>query len=63
MPGNKLTDSFVGTEGTLWIATEISLHILKTPEAICVLLADFTNIEAAGQAVASILVQTLFQPV
>lgn len=48
MPGNKLTDSFVGIEGTLWIATQISLHILKTPEAIFVLLSDCTDIISAG---------------
>ncbi len=55
MPGYDLTGLFVGSEGTLGIATEITLRILKTPEAICVLLADFTNIEAAGQAVADII--------
>lgn len=52
MPGYDLTGLFVGSEGTLGIATEITLRILKTPESICVLLADFTSIEAAGQSVA-----------
>ncbi|MGV2390680.1 MAG UNVERIFIED_CONTAM: hypothetical protein LVR29_28110 [Microcystis novacekii LVE1205-3] len=28
----------MGSEGTLGIATEITLRILKTPESICVLL-------------------------
>jgi glycolate oxidase len=55
MPGYDLTGLFVGSEGTLGIATEITLRILKTPESICVLLADFTNIEAAGSAVADII--------
>jgi glycolate oxidase len=55
MPGYDLTGIFVGSEGTLGIATEITLRILKTPEAICVLLADFTSIEAAGSAVADII--------
>jgi glycolate oxidase len=54
-PGYDLTGLFVGSEGTLGIATEITLKILKTPESICVLLADFTSIEAAGQAVADII--------
>ena len=49
MPGYDLTGLFVGSEGTLGIATEVTLRILKTPESICVLLADFTNIEAAGE--------------
>jgi len=48
MPGYDLTGVFVGSEGTLGIATEITLRILKTSESICVLLADFTSIEAAG---------------
>ena len=55
MPGYDLTGLFVGSEGTLGIATEITLRILKTPEAICVVLADFESIEAAGSAVAGII--------
>jgi glycolate oxidase len=55
MPGYDLTGLFVGSEGTLGIATEITLRILKSPEAIHVLLADFTSVEAAGQAVSDII--------
>jgi glycolate oxidase len=55
MPGYDLTGIFVGSEGTLGIATEITLRILKTPESICVLLADFNSIEEAGAAVADII--------
>ncbi|ACK71588.1 glycolate oxidase, subunit GlcD [Gloeothece citriformis PCC 7424] len=55
MPGYDLRGLFVGSEGTLGIATEITLRILKVPESICVLLADFTSVEAAGQAVADII--------
>lgn len=54
-PGYDLTGLFVGSEGTLGIATEVTLRILKTPESICVLLADFTNIEAAGASVSDII--------
>lgn len=54
MPGYDLTGLFVGSEGTLGLATEITLRILKTPEAICVLLADFTSVEDAGAAVSAI---------
>jgi glycolate oxidase len=54
-PGYDLTGLFVGSEGTLGIATEITLRILKIPESICVLLADFTSVEAAGQTVAAII--------
>jgi len=55
MPGYDLTGLFVGSEGTLGIATEITLRILKAPESICVLLADFPTIEAAGQSVSDII--------
>ncbi|NEO83974.1 MAG: FAD-binding protein [Spirulina sp. SIO3F2] len=54
-PGYDLRGIFVGSEGTLGIATEVTLKILKTPEAIQVLLADFATIEAAGQAVTAII--------
>jgi glycolate oxidase len=55
MPGYDLTGIFVGSEGTLGIATEITLKILKTPESIRVLLADFTSVEAAGATVSDII--------
>ncbi|MDJ0705986.1 MAG: glycolate oxidase subunit GlcD [Leptolyngbyaceae cyanobacterium MO_188.B28] len=55
MPGYDLTGIFVGSEGTLGIATEITLRILKAPESIQVLLADFTSVEAAGSTVSDII--------
>lgn len=55
MPGYDLTGLFVGSEGTLGIATEITLRLVKTPEAIRVLLADFTSVEAAGATVSDII--------
>jgi glycolate oxidase len=55
MPGYDLTGLFVGSEGTLGIATEITLKILKSPESIQVLLADFTSVEAAGATVSDII--------
>lgn len=55
MPGYDLTGLFVGSEGTLGIATEITLKILKTPQKICVVLADFTSIENAGSTVTDII--------
>lgn len=55
MPGYDLTGVFVGSEGTLGIACEITLRILKSAESICVLLADFTSVEAAGASVADII--------
>lgn len=55
MPGYDLTGLFVGSEGTLGIATEITLRILKSPESVCVLLAGFPSIEATGQTVSDII--------
>jgi glycolate oxidase len=55
MPGYDLTGLFVGSEGTLGIACEITLRILKSAESICVLLADFDSVEAAGASVADII--------
>lgn len=55
MPLFDLTGLFVGSEGTLGIATEIVLKILKRPESVCVVLADFNSIEEAGSAVAGII--------
>jgi glycolate oxidase len=55
MPGYDITGLFVGSEGTLGIATEITLRILKTPESICVVLADYATVEEAGASVADII--------
>lgn len=54
-PGYDLTGLFVGSEGTLGIATEITLNLTKTPEVVEVLLADFTDIDSAGATVADVI--------
>jgi glycolate oxidase len=55
MPGYDLTGIFVGSEGTLGIATEITLKILKAPETVHVLLADYVTVEEAGSTVSDII--------
>jgi glycolate oxidase len=55
MPGYDLTGIFVGSEGTLGIATEVTLRILKTADHITVLLADFTSMDSAAKTVAEII--------
>ncbi|MEM9804991.1 MAG: glycolate oxidase subunit GlcD [Cyanobacteria bacterium P01_D01_bin.56] len=54
-PGYDLTGIFVGSEGTLGIATEITLRILKSPESAQTLLADFDSVEAAAKSVSDII--------
>ena len=51
MPGLDLRGVFIGSEGTLGIATAITLRLLRSPETVAVLLADFPSMEAAGEAV------------
>lgn len=49
--GYDLTGIFTGAEGTLGIATKITLRIMKRPEAVETLLAAFATTDEAGQAV------------
>ncbi len=49
-----LRGTFIGSEGTLGIATSITLRLLKAPETVTVLLADFLSMESAGEAVRKI---------
>jgi len=50
-PGYDLPGLFVGSEGTLGVATRLTLRIVKRPETVQVLLAAFDSIRAAGQTV------------
>ncbi len=54
-PGYDLLGVFVGSEGTLGVATKITLRIVKQPETVQVLLAAFDSIAAAGQTVSDII--------
>jgi glycolate oxidase len=54
-PGYDLTGVFVGSEGTLGIATRIILRIVKRPEAIQTLLAAFETTDQAGAVVSGII--------
>jgi glycolate oxidase len=54
-PGPDLLGVFVGSEGTLGIATEITLRLLRRPEAVRTVLAAFDSIDAAGATVSGIV--------
>ena len=53
--GYDLTGLFVGSEGTLGVATKMTLRIVKRPETVGVLLAAFDSTTAAAQAVSDII--------
>ena len=54
-PGYDLAGVFVGSEGTLGIATKIILRVVKRPEVIQTLLAAFNSTNEAGAAVSEII--------
>jgi glycolate oxidase len=54
-PGYDLAGVFVGSEGTLGVATSMTLRIVRRPETVQVLLAAFNSISAAGQTVSDII--------
>ena len=54
-PGYDLAGVFVGSEGTLGIATKIILRIVKCPECVRTLLAAFPSTNEAGAAVSGII--------
>ena len=49
--GPDLLGAFVGSEGTLGIATRVTLRLLRAPAAVRTLLAGFAHTDAAGAAV------------
>jgi glycolate oxidase len=54
-PGPDLLGLLIGSEGTLGIATRITVRILRKPEAVQTLLAGFDTIEGGGAAVSEII--------
>ncbi|WP_067178552.1 FAD-binding oxidoreductase [Microtetraspora niveoalba] len=54
-PGYDLLGAFVGSEGTLGIATKITVRLSRAPEAVTTLLAAFGSIEGGGEAVSAII--------
>ncbi|GAA5053597.1 glycolate oxidase [Thermocatellispora tengchongensis] len=54
-PGYDLLGAFVGSEGTLGIATRITVRLTRAPQAVTTLLAAFPDIETGGVAVSRII--------
>jgi glycolate oxidase len=53
--GLDLAGAFVGSEGTLGIATEIVVGVVPRPQRIETLLAAFSSTDAAGEVVSAII--------
>ncbi|MBC7561254.1 MAG: FAD-binding protein, partial [Dermatophilaceae bacterium] len=53
--GPDLRGAVIGSEGTLAIATSVTVRLLRKPEAVRTLVADFASAEAAGEAVSGII--------
>ena len=54
-PGYDLRGCFVGSEGTMGIATRIAVRLTPLPPAVRTLLLDFTSVESAAGAVSGII--------
>jgi glycolate oxidase len=54
-PGYDLCGVFVGSEGTLGVATKITVRIVPSPQAVRTLVAFFDSPGHAGQAVSEIV--------
>jgi glycolate oxidase len=54
-PGYDLVGAFVGSEGTLGVATQVTLRVVPVPETIRTLVAFFGHTDEAGQAVTEIV--------
>jgi glycolate oxidase len=54
-PGYDLLGAFVGSEGTLGVATKITLRVVPVPESVRTLVAFFDRPHEAGQSVSDIV--------
>jgi glycolate oxidase len=54
-PGYDLLGAFVGSEGTLGVATRIELRVVPAPESVRTLLGFFEDTGGAGDAVSAIV--------
>ena len=54
-PGYDLLGAFVGSEGTLGIATRVTVRLTRAPESVRTLLAAFATTDQAGAATSAII--------
>ena len=53
--GYDVLGAYVGSEGCFGVTLDATVRLTRNPEAICTLLADFSSIDAAAQAVSAIV--------
>ena len=54
-PGYDVMGAFVGSEGTLGIATSVTVRLLRRPASVHTLLAGFQSTDDAGAAVSAVI--------
>jgi glycolate oxidase len=54
-PGYDLLGAFIGSEGTIGIATRVVVRVLRAPEAVRTMLAGFPSVDEAANAVSAII--------
>jgi glycolate oxidase len=54
-PGYDVMGVFVGSEGTIGVATEVTVRLLRAPESIITMLAGFDSVDTAGAAVSAVI--------
>jgi len=53
--GADLVGLFIGSEGMFGVATEITVRLERIPASVRTLLADFTSVRAASEAVSAVI--------
>jgi len=53
--GYDLVGAFVGSEGCFGVALDVTVKLVRNPQAVRTMLADFTSIDSAARAVSSIV--------
>jgi glycolate oxidase len=56
-PGYDLLGAFIGSEGTLGVATELTLRLVRVPESVQTMLVGFRSVEDAAGTVSDIIAE------